>query len=222
MRSLFRYLHTKSNYSADFLLFKHMLATPLTTLQLCLHDTAHPTAAKLQVTAVQHSLAHITNVYQYFSQPDTLPHTQFSVVTSIQEVTAHFAAAASLVQLQIIGDKLTDWTVTGNQFLLQEALLCLIKNGHDAYTTTQHKPVVVTIWQNAQSIFIGVRDFGTGFNFLQQKLAQFWFYTNKTNGTGVGLSFATEVIENVFAGTIHIHSSKGLGTEIVCCLPIHR
>lgn len=103
---------------------------------------------------------------------------------------------------------------------LASALNNCIQNAIDA----AEKQAVITLeLRVAQSnnLEISIQDAGPGMTEAQKNHAFEPFYTSKAKGTGLGLAVAKAVAE-AHGGTISLHSTEGIGTEIIFQLPTTR
>lgn len=208
--------------SSEFKLFQHMLATPLTNLQLFLQDsnTAHSIQTQtiqLSIVQLNASLQRIYDIFHFFTDPRKISRQQFNLIETVTVLVKQFSDQQ--IKLLIVGSQNSTIHCVGNKFLLEEAIICLIRNGLESYQTTKPGSVHITVWVSAFQTYISIRDFGTGIAWWQRLLLHVHPITTKRNGSGIGFSFATTVIERLYKGKIIIHSSSGVGTEIICILP---
>ncbi|HWV69302.1 hybrid sensor histidine kinase/response regulator [Chitinophaga sp.] len=98
------------------------------------------------------------------------------------------------------------------------AFLNIIINGIEAMKTGEGKLDIKT-WQDTEKVFIRIADNGSGIS--PQNLAKLFepFFTNKTKGTGLGLT-ATQNIILQHKGTIAVDSELGEGTSFLISFPI--
>lgn len=98
------------------------------------------------------------------------------------------------------------------------AFLNIIINGIEAMKAGEGRLDIKT-WQDAEKVFIRIADNGSGIS--QQNLAKLFepFFTNKTKGTGLGLT-ATQNIILQHKGTIAVDSELGEGTSFLMSFPI--
>lgn len=98
------------------------------------------------------------------------------------------------------------------------AFLNIIINGIEAMKTGEGKLNIKT-WKDTEKVFIRIADNGSGIS--QQNLAKLFepFFTNKTKGTGLGLT-ATQNIILQHKGTIAVDSELGKGTSFLMSFPI--
>jgi len=98
------------------------------------------------------------------------------------------------------------------------AFLNIIINGIEAMKAGEGKLDIKT-WQDTEKVFVRITDNGSGIS--PQNLAKLFepFFTNKTKGTGLGLT-ATQNIILQHKGTIAVDSELGQGTSFLMSFPI--
>ena len=223
MYHLLEYPVTFSSHSADLTLFRHMLATPLTTLQLSFSDSqvskSSLTTAK-QLANIAHSLERIQTIFNFFADQNKVSLQTFSVGELAQRLQQYFPRSSHTVSIQLADSTLTHQAVYGNLFLLEEAVVCLIKNGLEAYQGKSSKYVSVTFWKNSQTLYISIKDFGIGMSWWQKVVCRISHISFKKANSGIGLPFCNTVIKNLYNGNLIINSNTNLGTEVICLIPL--
>lgn len=110
--------------------------------------------------------------------------------------------------------------VVGNRIQLQQVMLNLIRNAHEAMAESEQQEVVVTTSRlNPESIEIAVADHGSG---LPDEIAQHLFepfHTTKTNGMGLGLSICRTIVE-AHGGKLRYEPNGGGGAIFRLTLPV--
>jgi len=99
---------------------------------------------------------------------------------------------------------------------LEQALINLIKNAHEAGGPPEHVEIAVT--QVGAEQRIEVRDRGPGMS--EAVLRQAWlpFYSTKRSGTGLGLALAREIAE-AHGGHLRLANREGPGLSATITLP---
>lgn len=105
-----------------------------------------------------------------------------------------------------------------NQDALIGAIGNLLDNALDAIGVDEHVLCSIEL-VDERVLIISVKDQGIGLSGDQQQKIFEPFYTNKTNGTGLGLAVVQQVV-NAHAGDINCVSTLGVGTEIAIRLPV--
>lgn len=113
--------------------------------------------------------------------------------------------ASSPVKARVVADRIV------------QLLLNLIKNAIQAMP--DGGLLVIGLRQKNGFVQISVKDNGSGIapQYLQRIFEPFW--TDKAQGTGLGLALCRKVAEE-HAGTLTVESTPGAGTEFVCSLPV--
>lgn len=108
---------------------------------------------------------------------------------------------------------------TIDAFQLERALVNFICNAIDASGTGE--TINILLSQNQDYLAIRIQDHGVGMNKETVENLFVPFYSNKSNGTGLGMPIAKKIIEG-HEGTIDIESHPGTGTEVLIRLPYRQ
>jgi signal transduction histidine kinase len=111
--------------------------------------------------------------------------------------------------------------VPGDRVQLQQVIFNLVLNGVEAMETVTDRPKRLLIrskMQNADSILVEVRDYGTGLADSERIYEA--FYTTKEKGMGMGLSICRSIVE-AHGGRLGTAPSQGPGTTFVFTLPLN-
>lgn len=109
--------------------------------------------------------------------------------------------------------------VQADRTLLEQALANLIQNAIDATPGSGSGRVSVAVSDRPAAVT--VRDEGAGMTPEQQRRAFDDYYTTKTNGMGVGLSFVRKVA-TAHALRLTLRSAPGRGTTVTLAFPTTR
>lgn len=102
-----------------------------------------------------------------------------------------------------------------NFVMMQELLLCLLKNSYQAYSDiSQNKVIMIDITLNGDSGAIRVIDGGCGMNRWQKWLALYPHISFRKNGQGLGLAFVKSVAKEHLGGGVVIYSRPGSGCTV--------
>jgi signal transduction histidine kinase len=110
--------------------------------------------------------------------------------------------------------------VRGDRVQLQQVIFNLLLNGIEAMETVTGRPKTLLIrskMENANSIAVEIRDYGTGL--ADAKRIYEAFYTTKEKGMGMGLSICRSIVE-AHGGRLSTAPSQGPGTTFIFTLPL--
>ena len=108
--------------------------------------------------------------------------------------------------------------------MIGQALLNLLKNAleampHGGRLNISARPANST--PDGDSVIIAIEDTGAGIEEAEMRRVFRPLYSTKPRGTGLGLAFCRQVIEE-HGGEIHLASQKGHGTTVTLTLPVHQ
>lgn len=210
--------------SQTFQLFHHALATPITSV-LCHISELEKSKNhhdKLQILKkLECATKRISNLADSFLLSKNLKRrSSFVVHSTLSTVSTLFTHKKADITW-VTSTSMENATLSGNQLLFEEALVCLINNALDSYEVTSDKIVIISARTRDAVFEIRIRDYGKGIRWWQKPLIFFPSVSFKEKGNGVGLSFAKNVIEKIFLGKILIETSTLNGTEVICQLPLN-
>ncbi|MGF6095030.1 PAS domain-containing sensor histidine kinase [Pseudomonas sp. 18175] len=112
-------------------------------------------------------------------------------------------------------------TVRGDRVQLQQVILNLILNATEAMTTmtgrARHLHVSTGLDEH-RSVYLAVKDNGSGFEPLDAERMFNAFYTTKSAGMGIGLSISRSIIER-HAGVLWATANDGAGATFQFSIP---
>jgi PAS domain S-box-containing protein len=131
---------------------------------------------------------------------------------------ASAGTAANGVQVRLEFDPRAE-AVLGNRIQLQQVMLNLIRNAHEASAKSERRDLdVATTRLDDESIEIAVADRGSG---LQDDIVEHLFepfHTTKSNGMGLGLSICRSIVE-AHGGKLRYEPNRGGGAIFRITLP---
>ena len=107
--------------------------------------------------------------------------------------------------------------INGDYNRLKQVILNIIKNASEA--CDKDGKVCISIFTNASSVYIYVKDNGIGMDKETLEKIREPFYTTKPYGTGLGVSLSREIITS-HKGTLSYSSKKGKGTVCKIRIPL--
>jgi len=158
------------------------------------------------------------------------------IVDIIKSITAFFKSFGDHtdVQFEVTDDKKI--TMTGNRTEVALIFHNLIANSMAAISKSKadkphfHAKIDVTFEDQANQLLVKVHDNGGGIDakYLPEAIFERGFTTkrdpetNETTGTGIGLSYVKEILEERYAGTITCQSRVGIGTTFFVTFAKHK
>jgi two-component system sporulation sensor kinase B len=94
---------------------------------------------------------------------------------------------------------------------IKQILVNFMKNSIEACFNVQDGKVTLRLKEESTKIILEIEDNGIGMNEEQVRHLGMIYYSTKTRGTGLGLTFSYQVIR-ALGGTIAVQSEPGLGT----------
>jgi two-component system nitrogen regulation sensor histidine kinase NtrY len=175
------------------------------------------TDARLAVEALGRRAAgimHFVDSYREFSTAPAVTVTRFAARTWLDEIARLFAATPHAAGVSLDVQVVPEWLeIAADADLLAQVLLNLLKNGAEAMLDQQDRRLSIAISSTAQGrTRIVVDDNGPG---ILDKVATdifLPFFTTKRAGTGVGLSFARQIVL-LHHGSIEVGRSENSGAR---------
>jgi len=215
----------------------HELRTPLTSLKsgievnlrdknLNLQDAKLLLQSNLEeVNHLQTLSDHLLKLTQYQKGNLTLPLTEISLLAISNEAIKKVTGLSKNKNI-LIKQEVNDFTLTGNKNTLVEMLVIFLDN---AIKYSPHKSTITLLAKKTDGkIIISVRDEGQGISAKDLPHIFDRFYRsdksrtkNDTDGYGLGLSIAKEIVER-HQGHITIKSKVGKGTTVEVTLPVKQ
>ena len=116
-------------------------------------------------------------------------------------------------------DDIKELTITADPLQLKEVFNNILNNAYQAFPENKGKIEITSEVIENKKITIKIKDNGTGISSDDLDMVFKPFYTNKSKGTGLGLTICYELID-LHEGTIKINSKEGKGTTVIIELPI--
>ncbi len=109
-------------------------------------------------------------------------------------------------------------TLLGDESLLKQVLINLVKNSLEALRETRRGAIVLSATENEGQTVLTVQDNGPGIP--QEHMDEIFtpFFSTKEDGSGIGLSFSKHIIR-LHGGTMSIWSEPGESTLVTIRLP---
>ena len=209
----------------------HELRTPLTTIRMASQvifatkDTFEPTVARSaellisQIERFESLLTDLLEVSRFDAQAAVMEVEEIDLVALVKETIDYVHPSQDrIVTLQAPN---TSIMVDVDPRRIKRIIRNLISNALDH---REDKRVDVRIAETDNEVSVGVRDYGSGFNFVDRKMLfeRFWradsSRARSTGGTGLGLSISLEDAK-LHQGEIDAWGERGKGAHFVLTIP---
>jgi signal transduction histidine kinase len=170
------------------------------------------------------SVTHVVTEFLRFAKPLEICYETVPMKTLVERVIEELHEAIPECSVEFNGsfDELP-----GDEALIRQALLNLVRNGAEAARTGGSKNPQVTLTGSVEELGgrkwqrISIADNGPGIP--QQDLPKIFlpFYTTKSDGTGLGLAVVQKVALQ-HAGSIEARNLQGGGAEFLLWLPLRQ
>ena len=209
----------------------HELRTPLTTIRMASQvifatkDTFEPTVARSaellisQIERFESLLTDLLEVSRFDAQAAVMEVEEIDLVALVKETIDYVHPSQDrIITLQAPN---TSIMVDVDPRRIKRIIRNLISNALDH---REDKRVDVRIAETDNEVSVGVRDYGSGFNFVDRKMLfeRFWradsSRARSTGGTGLGLSISLEDAK-LHQGEIDVWGERGKGAHFVLTIP---
>lgn len=126
------------------------------------------------------------------------------------QITFEDQMYANKIDFKVINVGITD-CVLGNLKAIEEVFAVVLKNSIEA--CREGDEITIKTTTNETTVCFSVDDTGSGINKSSLENIFNPFYTTKSNGSGIGLAHANQLMEQM-DGSIKIESSENLGTKV--------
>jgi len=126
------------------------------------------------------------------------------------------------VLLEIVNPPEPVW-ILANPDKMKQVLVNFIKNAVEACAELPNTRGIVTLrlQVEARKVVLTIQDNGIGMTEEQAKRLGSIYFSTKSNGTGLGMTFSYQAILS-FGGTVSVQSAPGAGTKFTISLPIYN
>lgn len=109
--------------------------------------------------------------------------------------------------------------ILANPDEIKQTLLNFIKNAVEACSEVPNGKVSLRLKVDAKNVFLAIKDNGIGMNEEQINRLGSIYFSTKSSGTGLGLTFSYQVIRTL-GGNISVQSEPRAGTLFTIILPL--
>ena len=209
----------------------HELRTPLTTIRMAsqvifaTRDSFEPTVARSaellisQIERFESLLTDLLEVSRFDAQAAVLEIKETDLVALVRETIDYVHPSQDrIINLQTSSAEIL---ADVDPRRIKRIIRNLVSNAIDH---REGKDIDIRIAETENEVSIGVRDYGSGFNFTDRKMLfeRFWradsSRARSTGGTGLGLSIALEDAK-LHQGEIEVWGERGKGAHFVLTIP---
>jgi two-component system sensor histidine kinase MtrB len=209
----------------------HELRTPLTTIRMAsqvifaTRDSFEPTVARSaellisQIERFESLLTDLLEVSRFDAQAAVLEIAETDLVALVRETIDYVHPSQDrIINLQTSSAEIL---ADVDPRRIKRIIRNLVSNAIDH---REGKDIDIRIAETENEVSIGVRDYGSGFNFTDRKMLfeRFWradsSRARSTGGTGLGLSIALEDAK-LHQGEIEVWGERGKGAHFVLTIP---
>ncbi|RVT57220.1 ATP-binding protein [Niallia taxi] len=199
----------------------HEIRNPLTSIkgfiQLLKIDFPKNIYADIVLSELE-QIEQITNELLYLSKPKETIFESEDLIQIVEETVNLFGTQAFKNNIEILFDKrdCEGINVLGDRSQLKQVFLNLIKNAIESMA--ENGKIHISAEKDVKQVHISIKDSGIGIPRNQIKKIGQSFFTNKAEGTGLGLMVTYNIIES-HNGKIEVDSEVGIGTVFTVKLP---
>jgi two-component system, OmpR family, sensor histidine kinase MtrB len=209
----------------------HELRTPLTTIRMASQvifatkDTFEPTVARSaellisQIERFESLLTDLLEVSRFDAQAAIMEIQEIDLVALVRETVEYVHPSQDrIINLQAPSSPVM---VDVDPRRIKRIIRNLISNALDH---RENERIDIRIAETENEVSVGVRDYGTGFNYTDRKMLfeRFWradsSRARSTGGTGLGLSISLEDAK-LHQGEIDAWGERGKGAHFVLTIP---
>ncbi|HEX8607241.1 MAG TPA: ATP-binding protein, partial [Pedobacter sp.] len=123
------------------------------------------------------------------------------------------------VEINILNHAKGELSIQGDKDQLLRIFNNLLKNAIEASRDNLKSLIKITITNDKQQVYIEVEDNGKGIDELLRTKIFVPNFTTKSSGTGLGLAFVKQAVENA-GGSISFKSFLNVGTTFYLTFPL--
>lgn len=196
----------------------HDIVNPITSLLLSLDIKNYP---KSEIKKNSKEISEFINLIQCQLKNKSLKE-DFNISKAISDSCILIKHKAIINNVRIIIAAQDDFRLFGNKVLLIRVILNILNNAIESYEICPRdkNDVVISLFKDGKFINISIQDFGCGMSEKEINKVFKRFYTNKSDGAGIGLYFAKRNIRKEFNGDIKIESEIDKGSIFTIQIPL--
>ncbi|MDF2646943.1 MAG: histidine kinase [Paenibacillus sp.] len=163
----------------------------------------------------------ILSEYLSIAKPSTPNYEQMDLVPQLNSVIDIMTPYANMNSVTLeLHNEGQELYISANPNEIKQLLINFIKNAVEACSYISRGKVVIRMAPESQLYAkITIHDNGVGMSSEQLERLGTIYFSTKSKGTGVGLTFSYQLIRSM-NGAVHVQSTLGKGTEFVISLPL--
>ncbi len=162
----------------------------------------------------------ILSEYLSISKPNAEKQETVDLYNQMQAVIEVMKPYANMYSVELVMNKaMGPIHILANQDKMKQFLVNFIKNAIEACSNVPSGEVSLRLEVCAGKALLTIKDNGVGMSQEQVKRLGSIYFSTKTNGTGLGLTFSYQVIHEL-GGSVSVHSIPQVGTQFTIKLPI--
>ena len=195
----------------------HDLMNPLTSLLISINFKDYENETKES----SKELAEFIRVIQMQLQND-IKKEEFSIKELVTDACILIRHKAISNNIKIITLIEGDDYIFGNKLILLRTILNLVNNAIESYDKSpkENQKVIIKVFKKDKHLNLSIRDFGCGILEKDKEKVFNLLYTNKNNGTGLGLYVSNKNIKKEYKGKIKIESKVNKGSIFTIQIPL--
>jgi two-component system, sporulation sensor kinase A len=199
----------------------HDIRNPLTAIKGFL-QLLHSEISSNQYIKIIHNeieqIENIANELLYLAKPKETNFSRVSIEEIMKETLDLFSTEAfkRKIDIQYCNNENSSFDVLGDKIQIKQVFINLVKNALEAID--REGMIRISLVMDLDKVVVLVEDNGVGIPKDQIDRIGQSFFTNKEEGTGLGLMVTYNILSN-HNGEISIDSNEGVGTSIKINLP---
>ncbi|CAM4395643.1 ATP-binding protein [Paenibacillus tarimensis] len=163
----------------------------------------------------------ILSEYLAVSRPLGKHKEEIDLSEQIYAVTDVMTPYANMNNVKLVVEDIRSMSirVESNRDEMKQLLINFIKNAIEACSDRHDGMVIIRLLASNHEAGLLIKDNGVGMSSEQIKRLGTVYFSTKSTGTGLGLTFSYQLIRSL-GGRVNVRSEQGNGTEFVIRLPI--
>lgn len=164
----------------------------------------------------------ILTEYLSISKPLTQKRDYISLPQELKTVIEIMSPYATMHNVELVIERSVDPVIVyANPEELKQVLVNFVKNAIEACSERSDGRVTILMVLQGMKVILTIKDNGSGMTAEEIRRLGTVFFSSKSSGTGIGLTFSYEVIRTL-GGQVQVQSKPGLGTTFSILLPLGK